>query len=116
MFPGKINPRKMKQMMDKMGMSMVPLEGVERIVITTATGNYVFDAAEVVAMTMQGVKTYQITGEPRFVAKAPAAPAISDEDVRLVMEQAKAPEEKVRKVLAETRGDIAEAILRLQGP
>jgi nascent polypeptide-associated complex subunit alpha len=113
MFPGKVNPRKMKQMMDKLGMEMASLEGVERIVISTAKGEYVFDAAEVVAMTMQGVTTYQITGEPRFVAKVPA---ISEEDVRLVMEQAKAPEEKVRKVLAETRGDIAEAILRLQGP
>jgi nascent polypeptide-associated complex subunit alpha len=113
MFPGKVNPRKMKQMMDKLGMEMQSLEGVERIVITTAKGEYVFDAAEVVAMTMQGVTTYQITGEPRFQAKAPA---ISDEDVRLVMEQTKAPEDKVRKVLAETRGDIAEAILRLQGP
>ena len=116
MFPGKVNPRKMKQMMDKMGMSMEPLEGVERIVITTAKGEFVFDAAEVVAMTMQGVTTYQVTGEPRFVAKTPAAPAISDEDLKLVMEQAKAPEEQVRKVLTETRGDIAEAILRLQGP
>jgi nascent polypeptide-associated complex subunit alpha len=113
MFPGKVNPRKMKQMMDKLGMEMQSLEGVERIVITTAKGEYVFDAAEVVAMTMQGVTTYQVTGEPRFQAKAPA---ISEEDVRLVMEQTKAPEEKVRKVLAETRGDIAEAILRLQGP
>jgi nascent polypeptide-associated complex subunit alpha len=107
-----MNPRKMKQMMNKLGMEMEPLEGVERIVISTAKGDYIFDGAEVVAMTMQGVKTFQITGEPRFEAKAPP---ISEEDVRLVMEQTKAPEEKVRRTLAETRGDIAEAILRLQG-
>ena len=113
MFPGRMNPRKMKQMMNKLGMEMEPLEGVERIVITTAKGNYVFDGAEVVAMTMQGVKTFQITGEPRFEEKAPA---VSDEDVKLVMEQTKAPEEKVRRTLTETKGDIAEAILRLQGP
>ena len=113
MFPGKINPRKMKQMMDKMGMSMEPLEGVERIVISTAKGDYVFEGAEVVAMTMQGVRSFQITGEPRFVEKAPA---VSEEDVKLVMEQTKASEEKVRKALADTKGDIAEAILRLQGP
>ncbi len=113
MYPGKINPRKMKQMMDKMGMSMEPLEDVERIVISTAKGDYIFDAAEVVAMTMQGVKTYQITGEARF---EPKAPPISEEDVKLVMEQTKAPEEKVRKTLADTKGDIAEAILRLQSP
>lgn len=107
-----MNPRKMKQMMNKLGMEMEPLEGVERIVISTATGNYIFDGAEVVAMTMQGVKTFQITGEPRFEPKAPPIP---DEDVKLVIEQTKAPEEKVRRILAETRGDIAEAILRLQG-
>ena len=108
-----MNPRKMKQMMNKLGMEMEPLEGVERIVISTATGNYIFDGAEVVAMTMQGVKTFQITGEPRF---EPKAPPVSEGDVKLVMEQTKAPEEKVRRTLAETRGDIAEAILRLQGP
>jgi nascent polypeptide-associated complex subunit alpha len=108
-----MNPRKMKQMMNKLGMEMEPVEGVERIVISTAKGDYVFDAAEVVAMTMQGVRTFQITGEPRF---EPRAPAITGEDVRLVMEQTKAPEEKVRRTLAETKGDIAEAILRLQGP
>jgi len=113
MFPGRINPRKMKQMMDKMGMAMEPLEGVERVVISTAKGDYVFDAAEVVAMTMQGVRSFQITGEPRFEAKTLA---ISEEDVRLVMDQTKAPEEKVRRTLAETKGDIAEAILRLQAP
>jgi len=107
-----MNPRKMKQMMNKLGMEMEPLEGVERIVISTAKGNYIFDGAEVVAMTMQGVKTFQITGEPRFEPKAPPIP---DEDVKLVIEQTKAPEEKVRRILAETRGDIAEAILRLQG-
>jgi nascent polypeptide-associated complex subunit alpha len=113
MFPGRINPRKMKQMMDKLGMEMEPLEGVERVVISTAKGTYTFDTAEVVAMTMQGVRTFQITGEPRF---EPKAPATSEEDVRLVMEQTKAPEDKVRHTLAETKGDIAEAILRLQGP
>ena len=108
MFPGRINPRKMKQMMDKMGMAMEPLEGVERVVIFTAKGDFVFDTAEVVAMTMQGVRSFQITGEPRFEAKTLT---VSEEDVRLVMEQTKAPEEKVRRTLVETKGDIAEAIL-----
>jgi nascent polypeptide-associated complex subunit alpha len=107
-----MNPRKMKQMMNKLGMEMEPLDGVERIVISTVKGDYIFDGAEVVAMTMQGVKTFQVTGEPRF---EPRAPPVPEEDVRLVMEQTKAPVEKVRQTLAETKGDIAEAILRLQG-
>jgi len=112
-FPGKVNPKKMKQMMKQLGMEMQPIEDVRRIEITTVTGKYVFDQADVVAMTMQGVTTYQITGEPRFEE---AAPAVPDGDVQLVMEQTKASEEMVRKTLAETRGDIAEAILRLSHP
>jgi len=112
-FPGKVNPKKMKQMMNKLGMEMQPIEDVRRIEITTGQGTYVFEQADVVAMTMQGVTTYQITGEPRFEE---AAPAVPDEDVQLVMEQTKASEEKVRETLAETRGDIAEAILRLSRP
>ncbi|MDD1653859.1 MAG: nascent polypeptide-associated complex protein [Methanomicrobiales archaeon] len=110
MFPGKVNPKKMKQMMNKLGMEMQPIEDVRRIEITTGQGTYVFEQADVVAMTMQGVTTYQITGEPRFEEGAPVIP---EEDVRMVMDQTSAPEAKVRKTLAETKGDIAEAILRL---
>jgi nascent polypeptide-associated complex subunit alpha len=109
-FPGKINPKKMKQMMKQMGMEMQPIEGITRIVISTDKGEYIFDQAEVVAVTMQGITTYQLTGEARFV---PAAPEIPEEDVRLVMEQTGISEEKVRSTLLETKGDIAEAILRL---
>jgi len=100
----------MKQMMKQMGMEMEQLEGVERIVITTAKGDWVFDAADVVKMTMQGSATYQITGEARFV---PSAPAIPESDVALVREQTGASEEAVRSALDATGGDIAEAILRL---
>ena len=110
MFPGKINPRKMKQMMKQMGMEMEEIEGVEKIVIHTPAGNYVFDDAQVVATTMQGVTTYQLTGEARFEE---AVPEIPDEDVALVASQTGAAKEVARTTLIETRGDIAEAILKL---
>ena len=110
MFPGKINPRKMKQMMKQMGMEMEEIEGVEKEVIYTPAGNYVFDDAQVVATTMQGVTTYQISGEARFEE---AVPEIPDEDVALVTSQTGATDEVARQMLIETRGDIAEAILKL---
>ena len=110
MFPGKINPRKMKQMMKQMGMEMEELEGVEKVVIYTPAGNYVFDDAQVVATTMQGTTTYQLTGEARFEE---AVPEIPDDDVALVASQTGATEEAARAALVETRGDIAEAILKL---
>jgi nascent polypeptide-associated complex subunit alpha len=96
----------MKQMMKQMGMEMEPIEGITRVVISTTAGDY----AEVVAVKMQGVTTYQLTGEARFVA---ATPRIPEDDVRLVMDQTGATEEKARATLLDTRGDIAEAILRL---
>ncbi|TAJ43658.1 nascent polypeptide-associated complex protein [Methanofollis fontis] len=113
MFPGgKINPKKMKQMMKQLGMEMETLEDVRRIVIETGAGDYVFDQAEVVATIMQGVTTYQITGDARF---EPAELEIPEDDVKLVMEQTGAGADAAREALKAAGGDIAEAILRLTG-
>ncbi len=105
-----MNPRKMKQMMKQLGMDIKPIEDVQEIVITTSSGRYVFDQAEVAVMKMQGVVTWQITGEPRFEE---AATVIPDEDVELVAGQANVSAEAAKAALLETKGDIAEAILRL---
>ncbi|OPX70757.1 MAG: Nascent polypeptide-associated complex protein [Methanoregulaceae archaeon PtaB.Bin009] len=100
----------MKQMMKQLGMQVEQFEDVRQIVITTGKGRYVFDAAEVAAMTMQGITTYQITGEPRFEA---AALEIPDDDVRMVAEQAQVSLDAARDALQKTGGDIAEAIIHL---
>jgi len=105
-----MNPKKMKQMMKQLGMEMTPIEDVKRIVISTGSGEYVFEGAEVVAVTMQGVTTYQVTGNAQFRA---AIPALAEEDVRLVIAQTGVVEEQARTALVETKGDIAEAIIRL---
>ena len=100
----------MKAMMKKLGMNVEQIENVQSIVIRTPKGNYIFDTADVQAMTMQGVTTYQITGTPRFEE---AAPEIPQEDVTMVAAQANVPEEKAREALVATKGDIAEAIMKL---
>ena len=99
--------------MKKLGMQVEQIENVQSIVIKTPTGNWVFDAAEVTAMTMQGVTTYQVTGSPRFEE---AAVEIPDEDVTMVAEQAQVTKEKAKEALVATRGDIAEAIVKLSSP
>lgn len=113
MMPGGINPKKMKQMMKQLGMQVEQIEDVRQIVITTGKGRYIFDEAEVTAMTMQGVKTFQIGGQPRFEEGALEIP---EEDVRIVMEQTGAMEDSARKALTEAKGDLAAAILRLSQP
>ena len=96
--------------MKKLGMNVEQIEDVQSIVIKTPKGNWIFDSAEVSAMTMQGSTTYQVTGTPRFEEAAPEIPA---EDITMVAAQANVPEEKAREALVACRGDIAEAIMKL---
>jgi len=111
MLPGNINPRQMRAMMKKLGMSVEQIEDVQSIVIKTPKGNWVFDAGtEVSAMTMQGATTYQISGTPRFEQ---AAVEIPKEDVTMVAAQANVSEEKAKEALIASKGDIAEAIMKL---
>jgi nascent polypeptide-associated complex subunit alpha len=100
----------MKAMMKKLGMNVEQIEDVQSIVIKTPKGNYVFDSADVQAMTMQGQTTYQITGDIRF---EPATVEIPKEDVTMVASQANVSIEKAREALVATKGDIAEAIMKL---
>jgi len=100
----------MKAMMKKLGMNVEQIEDVESIVIKTPKGNWIFDSAEVSAMTMQGATTYQISGTPRFEAGAVEIPA---EDVTMVASQANVSVEKAKAALVECKGDIAEAIMKL---
>ncbi|HWQ67463.1 MAG TPA: nascent polypeptide-associated complex protein [Methanospirillum sp.] len=109
MIPG-MNPRKMKQMMKQLGMDVRPIEDVQEIVITTATGRYVFDQAEVSVMKMQGVVTWQISGEPRFEEGNVPIP---EDDVTLVANQAGVTTDAAREALEASKGDIADAILKL---
>jgi len=99
--------------MKKLGMQVEPIEDVQSIVIKTPKGNWIFDAAEVTAMTMQGTTTYQVTGNPRFEEAAVEIPA---EDIAMVAEQAQVSPEKAKEALVATNGDIAEAIVKLSSP
>ncbi|MDD4127909.1 MAG: nascent polypeptide-associated complex protein [Methanomicrobium sp.] len=89
---------------------MEEFEDVERVVVYTKKGNYVFEGAEFVATTMQGTTTYQIQGTPVF---EPAELQIPDDDAKLVADQAGVSKEAALIALKETKGDIAEAILKL---
>ena len=96
--------------MKQIGMQMEPIEDVQKLVIYTKKGNYIFDSAEVTAMKMQGITTYQVAGQVRF---EPAVPDIPDDDVKLVSEQAGVSREAAREALVSCNGDIAEAILKV---
>ena len=112
MMPGRINPKQMNQMMRKLGISVKEIENVEKVIIQTDTREYVFDGAEVTIMDAQGQKTYQIVGRPRVVERKEEIPK---EDIELISEQTGKTAEEAKKALEETKGDIAEAIMKLTG-
>ncbi len=116
---GRMNPRQMKAAMKRLGIEQDELEGVEEVVIRTAAKEFVFKSAEVTVMTIQGVKTWQVVGEPLVMnrktagAPPPQKAAILEEDVDLVAEKAGVSKAEARKALEEADGQPAEAIIRL---
>lgn len=110
-----MNPRQMKAMMKRMGMSQEDIADVEEIVIRTKTQEYVFKEALATILIIQGQKTFQIMGEPEIRKRGDVADKkkTPDEDVALVIGQTGVTEEEARKVLEECDGQPAEAILKI---
>lgn len=114
MIPG-MNPKQMKQMerqMKKMGMKMEDIEGVEEVVIKCEDKDIVISNPEVNVMTVMGSDTYQITGDAQEIEKEVEI-EINQEDIELVANQAGVSAEDAENALIEAKGDLAEAILKL---
>lgn len=112
MMPG-MNPRMMKQAMKKMGMQQEDIEATE-VIIRTPEKDYVFANPQVAKVNMMGQATWQIVGEAEE-RSTDTTPDISTEDVQTVMEQTSVSEEQAKQAIQDANGDLAEAILNLQG-
>ena len=104
-----MNPAKMQGMMKKMGIAQSELP-VKRVVFEMDDGNLVIEDPSVVKISMQGQVSYQVTGE----AVEESAESFSAEDVEMVVEKSGKSEDEVKAALAESDGDIAEAIMSLK--
>ena len=114
MLPGKINPRQMQRMMKRMGISMNEVNA-EQVVIKCADREIVIDNPQVVVTKVQGQDMYQISGDVREQSSGGEVRLeISQDDVKMVAEQAKVPEKKARDALEKAGGDIAQAIMDLK--
>ena len=107
-----MNPRKMQQMMKKMGIQQVELDAKE-VIIRCEDKDIIITNPNVSKVNMMGQETFQVTGNIEERA-ASAVPEINEEDIKTVMEQANVDKEKAQSALEETKGDIAEAIMKLQ--
>jgi len=95
-----------------MGLNMNQLE-VEEVVFRTKDKEIRLENPEVAVLEMQGQKIFQVTGGHMTETSLEKKPAIPDEDVQLVAQQAKVTLERAQTALEQTNGDLAQAILLL---
>ena len=114
MIPG-MNKKQMKQMerqMKKMGMKMDNLDGVLEVIIRFEDKELIIDNPSVSLMNVMGQETYQVEGKSREV-EIEYEIEIPDEDVEMVANTAGVSQDEARQALEECKGDLAEAIMKL---
>jgi nascent polypeptide-associated complex subunit alpha len=133
---GGLNPSKMKQMMEQMGIDIVDVDADE-VIIRTPDADLVFTDVDVQRMDAQGQQTYQVVGEPERrergaggEAPTDAGAAAGDDaadadegdaggdipqaDVEIVAQRTGASEADAREALESVDGDLAAAVAELE--
>lgn len=110
MLPGMggMDPKQMGKIMQQMGIKSEEVPAT-RVIIEQEGSKIIIDEPQITKISMKGESTYQIAGKIRQET------AISQEDIQMVAEQASVSQEEAKKALEEAGGDIAEAIVKLQG-
>lgn len=119
----RLSPREMKRLMRRAGISMEPLEGIERVEIHKGSGEIIIIKNPIVTrMEISGQTAFQILGEEVIVEERGeevegerVEVKIPEEDILLVAQQAGVDKEAARRALEMTGGDLAQAILLLKG-
>jgi nascent polypeptide-associated complex subunit alpha len=122
---GGLDPRKMKQMMNQMGIDLEDIDA-EEVIIRTADEEFVFDNPDVQRMDAQGQSTYQVVGEPDVRPRSEGSAGdeadeadsggadIPDADIEIVAGRTGVSKEEAREALEATDGDLAAAVERLE--
>lgn len=102
----KLNPKHLEKMARKMGLQTNEIDATE-VIIKTPEKDIIISNPSVVKLNMMGKESFQIVGEI-------SERVVSSEDVKTVAETAGVSEEKAKKALDESGGDLAEAIIKLK--
>jgi nascent polypeptide-associated complex subunit alpha len=106
MLPG-LDPKKMQDMLKKLGMKMDNISA-KQVIIKTDSGDITIDDPEVIKTTMKDQIVFQISGNVK-------EQSFSNEDLKIVMNQSGIKEEqKAREALQKSGGDIVKAIMELK--
>ena len=111
MIPG-MNPREMQKVMKRLGIKQEEIEA-KLVIIKTANKDFIIKNPQVSKVNMMGQETFQIVGDITEVDKDGKA-EINDDDMDTVMEQTNCTKEEALEALQQSKGNLAEAILKLQ--
>ena len=103
----RMDEKALKAAMRKMGIQSQDVDAQE-VIIRTPTKDIIITNPSVTKVNMMGQHTFQIIGNVTEKEKG-----VSEEDIKTVMEQAKADRETAKKALEKSDGDLAEAIMSL---
>ena len=106
MIPG-LNPKKMQSMMKQLGMSQEEIDASKVTIDKNDGSEIIINNPSVVKINMQGQDTFQISGD------ISEREGILEQDIKSVAEKTNSSEEDAKKALESTKGDLAEAILKL---
>ncbi|MBW2968717.1 nascent polypeptide-associated complex protein [Candidatus Woesearchaeota archaeon] len=109
MMPG-MNMKNMAKAMKRMGIQQNELE-VKQVIMKLEDKELIFENPQVSQVNMMGQKTYQIIGEPQ---ERELKTEISEDDVKVVIEQTGKTIEEAKAAIEKHKGDLAAAILELK--
>ncbi|MFP3130279.1 MAG: nascent polypeptide-associated complex protein [Nitrososphaeria archaeon] len=109
--------RDMRRMLEKMGIEIEELQNVKEVIIRTDKEEYFIKKPTVNLVKMQGTLSFEIMGgefTKNQLEIKEATLEIKEDDVLLVARETGVSKEVAEKVLRESNGDIALAILKIQ--
>jgi nascent polypeptide-associated complex subunit alpha len=107
----KMDNRNARRMMDRMGINLKEIPGVQEVVIKTSDKEIHITNASVSEVNAQGNKVFQVVGDVEEVEVEKKT--FNEEDILLVQQQANVTREKAVAALEASDGEVARAILKL---
>lgn len=104
--------RQMRRMLDRMGLDMSEIPNVQEVIIKTDKKEIILSKPAVTEMKSKENTIFQVIADS-YEEKELEVPIFSEEDIKLVCQQANVGEEEAKNALAESKGDLARAILML---
>ncbi len=104
--------RGMRRSMNKMGMDMNEMQDVQEVIIRTSKKEIIINKPNVTEMKAKESMIFMIDASD-YEERELEAPAFSEDDIQMVIQQTGADEAKAISALTDADGNIAQAILLL---